>query len=83
MQILYFAWVREGIGLSAENIAPPADVATVGALLDFLRAQSPRHAETLIDRKRLRVAVNQDFADDAAPVRPGDEVAIFPPVTGG
>jgi len=83
VQILYFAWVREGIGTSAEVVAPPAGIATVGALIGWLRDQSPRHAETLKDRKRLRVAVNQDFADDAAPVGPPDEVAIFPPVTGG
>jgi len=83
MQLLYFAWVRERIGLDEETLAPPQGVATVGALLDWLRAQSPGHAAALADRSVLRVAVDQTFADDTTPVSDGAEVAIFPPVTGG
>ncbi|PWR19868.1 molybdopterin converting factor subunit 1 [Zavarzinia compransoris] len=84
MQILYFAWVREQVGTAAEDLdLDPPGAATVGALIDLLRARSPRHAQALADRGRLRIAVNQDFATDETPVRPGDEIAIFPPVTGG
>ena len=82
MHVLYFAWVREKIGTAEEDLGPlPAT--TVGALIEILRARSPRHAEALAERAKLRVAVNQDFAGDETPVNPGDEVAIFPPVTGG
>jgi molybdopterin synthase sulfur carrier subunit len=83
MQLLYFAWVRERIGSDGEEIALPVAVATVGELLDWLGTRSPAHAKALADRSRLRVAVNQEFADDYTPVRTNDEVAIFPPVTGG
>ncbi len=82
-QLLYFAWVREKIGKDEEQIALPAAVATVGELLDWLAARSPAHAAALADRSRLRVAVNQEFASDHSPVGATDEVAIFPPVTGG
>ena len=83
MQLLYFAWVRERIGLDEETLALPAGIATVGALLDWLRARSPGHGAALADRSLLRVAVDQIFADDTTPVSDSAEVAIFPPVTGG
>ncbi|TFU06478.1 molybdopterin converting factor subunit 1 [Polymorphobacter arshaanensis] len=82
-QLLYFAWVREKLGRDGEEIALPVSIATVGELLDWLASRSPAHAAALADRSRLRVAVNQEFADDYTPVGPADEVAIFPPVTGG
>lgn len=82
-QLLYFAWVRERIGSDGESLAVPAAVATVSELLDWLATRSPAHAAALADRSRLRIAVNHDFADDFTPVGANDEVAIFPPVTGG
>ena len=81
--LLYFAWVRERVGTGEEQVALPADVATVGALLDWLAQKSPGHADALAERERIRIAVNQDYVDQRFPVRDGDEVAIFPPVTGG
>ncbi len=83
MQLLYFAWVRERIGTGAEMLSPPAEVASVAALLDWLAKRSPGHAAALADRSAIRVAVDQDFVGGDAPVRPDSEVAIFPPVTGG
>ncbi len=81
--VLYFAWLRERVGTGQERLALPADVNTVGGLMDWLIASSPRHANAFAARATIRAAVNQDFADPATPVRPGDEVAFFPPVTGG
>jgi molybdopterin converting factor subunit 1 len=81
--ILYFAWLRARIGMGQEHLSPPADIATVGQLLDWLRGQSPAHAEALANPALLRAAVNQDLAGWDHPVQPGDEVAFFPPVTGG
>ncbi|HJN03921.1 MAG TPA: molybdopterin converting factor subunit 1 [Alphaproteobacteria bacterium] len=83
MKILYFAWLRSKVGTAEENLDPPADVATVGALLDWLKDRSPRHAEALADLSVVRVAVNQDYARANDPVSSDDEVALFPPVTGG
>jgi molybdopterin synthase sulfur carrier subunit len=83
LTILYFAWLRERTGTSEEHVSPPAEVQTVGALVSWLSGRSPGHASAFANRRSIRCAVNQDFADPTAPVRPGDEVAFFPPVTGG
>ena len=83
IELLYFAWVRERIGVDGEVLALPDGVATVAALLDWLAGRSEGHAAALADRSRLRVAVDQVFAQAETPVAAGAEVAIFPPVTGG
>jgi molybdopterin synthase sulfur carrier subunit len=83
MKVLYFAWVKSKIGIGEESVEPPAGVATVGALLDWLAARSPKHAAALANRAIVRVAVNQEYVGTDHPVKPGDEVALFPPVTGG
>jgi molybdopterin converting factor subunit 1 len=83
MKVLYFAWLRQKIGVAEEEVSPPGSVRDVAGLIDFLATRSPGHAAAFADRTVVRCAVNQDFAGLDAPVRPGDEVAFFPPVTGG
>jgi len=83
MKLLYFAWVRARIGTGSEELSPPTSVADVAGLIAWLKGRSAGHAAALADPARLRVAVNQDYVGFDHPVRPGDEVAIFPPVTGG
>lgn len=83
MKVLYFAWLRERIGTGEEEVNPPPAIATVGALMDWLEARSARHATGFAQRRALRFAVNQEIATLSTPVAPGDEVAFFPPVTGG
>ena len=83
LTVLWFAWLRERTGSAEERLSPPAEVKTVGALIDWLSALDPRHAAAFQNRRTVRCAVNQDFADPATPIHPGDEVAFFPPVTGG
>ena len=83
MRLLYFAWVRETIGTGEETLDPPSDVATVDALIDWLAQRSDRHAGALADRSRLRAAVDQAFVSLDAPIAGAEEIAIFPPVTGG
>ena len=83
MKVLYFAWLRQRTGLGEEAIALPPSVTTVRALVDHLRELSPGHAVALADMSAVRVAVNQEFADLDASVGGDDEVAFFPPVTGG
>jgi molybdopterin synthase sulfur carrier subunit len=83
LTILYFAWLRERVGLAKEKLPLPDGVETVSELLDYLSARDLDHAAAFGNRKSIRCAVNQEFADSSFPVRPGDEVAFFPPVTGG
>ena len=83
MDVLYFAWVREAVGTGHERVDPPAGVATVGALIDWLAQRSPGHAQGLGDPIRLRAAIDQQFVPLGAPLGNAREVAIFPPVTGG
>jgi molybdopterin synthase sulfur carrier subunit len=83
MKLLYFAWLRQKIGSAEESVAPPPEVATVGALLVWLATRGPGYAEALKDLSVVRVAVNQEFAQAGDAVKAGDEVALFPPVTGG
>jgi molybdopterin converting factor subunit 1 len=83
MKILYFAWLKSKVGVGEEDVSPPAEVDSVGALLDWLAARGPKHAAALADRSVVRVAVNQEYASMDQRIKPGDEVALFPPVTGG
>jgi sulfur-carrier protein len=83
LSILYFAWLRERVGVSEETLSPPDSVATVADLVVYLANLDQRHAAAFKDRETVRCAVNQEFAEAATILRPGDEVAFFPPVTGG
>jgi molybdopterin synthase sulfur carrier subunit len=81
--VLYFAWLRERTGTSEEAFALPGPDMSVADLIGVLAARSPGHAAAFQNRRTVRCAVNQEFADPSVLVRPGDEVAFFPPVTGG
>ncbi len=83
MKVLYFAWLRDKAGLSEREVSPPPEVATVGALMDWLAAGDAGQADAFADRAAVRCAVNREFAEFDAPIAPGDEIAFFPPVTGG
>jgi sulfur-carrier protein len=83
IKVLYFARLREQFGVSEEIVALPDGAVMVAMLLDVLRARGGVWAEQLAAGQAYRVAVNQELADQVAPIAAGDEVAIFPPVTGG
>jgi molybdopterin synthase sulfur carrier subunit len=83
VKLLYFAWLRTRVGCAEEDVALPPQVHDVAGLLDWLRRRSDQHAEALRNLRLVRVAVNQEYVGFAHPVREGDEVALFPPVTGG
>lgn len=81
MDVLYFAWVRERIGLPRERVETEA--ATVADLVDELRAREDRYEAAFADLSALRVAVDQELTDFDAPLKGAREVAFFPPMTGG
>ena len=83
MKVLYFAWLRTKVGKSEEDVTPPEGVADVGGLIDWLIQRGDGYATAFADLSVVRVAVNQEYVGFDHPVRQGDEVAMFPPVTGG
>lgn len=83
MKLLYFAWLKTKTGCAEEEVALPEDVTTVAELIAWLKQRSPGHAAALADETAIRVAVNQAYAKPGDKVSEGDEVALFPPVTGG
>jgi molybdopterin synthase sulfur carrier subunit len=82
MRVLYFAWLKAKTGIGEEIVEAP-QVETVADLVALLRRRGAGHAEALADLAAIRVAVNQDFAEFDHRLAPGDEIAFFPPVTGG
>ena len=83
LKILYFASLREKVGKDAEEIELPAGVATVAALRSYLRGRGGIYENAFSEKALVRAAVNQDMVQPTAAVKAGDEVAFFPPVTGG
>jgi molybdopterin synthase sulfur carrier subunit len=83
VKLLYFAALREQLGVSSETLDLPPEVITVAELRAHLMQRGDAWKKALATTRALRVAVNQDMAQAWSPVRPGDEVAFFPPVTGG
>ena len=83
MTLLYFAGLRETLGCSREQVTLPPGSPTVAMLIDQLRVRDPKWSDAFGPGKHFRVAVNQDMADFSTPIKPGDEIAFFPPVTGG
>ncbi|SFO90062.1 molybdopterin converting factor subunit 1 [Tranquillimonas alkanivorans] len=81
VDVLYFAWVRERIGLPKEKVE--TDAPTVAVLVEELKAREDRYAAAFADLSALRVAVDQELTDFDAPLDGVREVAFFPPMTGG
>jgi molybdopterin synthase sulfur carrier subunit len=83
VKVLFFASLREKLGRDAEEIELPAGVATVAALRSHLRGLGGVYENSFSEKILLRAAVNRDMVQPTAAVKAGDEVAFFPPVTGG
>jgi molybdopterin synthase sulfur carrier subunit len=83
IDVLYFAWIKEKVGTGQEQVSPPESVVTVNDLIDWLTGQSASHASAFEDRDRVRAAVNQTHVSFETPIKDAQEVAFFPPVTGG
>ena len=83
MKILYFAWLRQRVGTGEEEIALPDGIDTAADLVAHLKTLSPGHAKAFQDVSAIKLAIDQDFAGFDSSVRGAQEVAFFPPVTGG
>ena len=83
MKLRYFAWVRERVGKPEEEIDPPAGVATVADLVEWLRGRGEEYAHAFENPKVIRVAIDKRHARPDAPIAGAREIALFPPMTGG
>ena len=83
MRALYFAWVRERIGVAEEEIAPPPEAATVGEVIAWLSRRGDNYAHAFADPGTIRAALDRRHAKHDVPVEGVTEIAFFPPMTGG
>jgi molybdopterin synthase sulfur carrier subunit len=83
VRLVYLARLRDTLGIGSESVDLPTDVVTVTGLLTWLAQRGGAWAHELEPGRAVRIAVNHDLAQRDTPIRPGDEVALFPPVTGG
>jgi molybdopterin synthase sulfur carrier subunit len=83
MKFVYFAWVRERIGRSEEELELPSNVRTVAELLAWLRERGEEYRSALRHPEVIRVAIDQEHVDHRQPIAGAREIALFPPMTGG
>jgi molybdopterin synthase sulfur carrier subunit len=83
VKVLFFAGLREQLGTSSEEIVLPGDVNTVAALRQHLKSRGGAYEKAFSEKALVRTAVNRDMVQPTARIKAGDEVAFFPPVTGG
>ncbi len=83
MKVLYFAWVRERIGKAEENVTPPSDVATIADLIAWLSARGEEYAHAFDKPKVIRAAIDRVHVKPDAQISGAQEIAFFPPMTGG
>ena len=83
MKVFYFAWVRDKIGLESEEFDLPTDIKTAGEFTEWLKCRGDAYAEVIRASDTVKMAVNQEYAGPKHPISNDDEVALFPPVTGG
>jgi len=83
MKLLYFAWVRERVGTGEEEIEPPAEIATIADLIDWLRRRGEHYAHAFENPKVIRAAIDRTHVQSGASISGAHEIAFFPPMTGG
>ena len=83
MRVLYFAWVKEKVGVTEEEIQPPAGVVTITQLIDWLKARGPEFADAFAMSEVIRAAIDRIHVRHDAKIAGAREIAFFPPVTGG
>ena len=83
IKLRYFAWVRERVGKTDEDIDIPAGVATVGELMAWLASRGEEYAYAFANPKVIRAAIDKTHVQAATPIKGASEIAFFPPMTGG
>ena len=83
MIIKYFSWIREHVGKSEENLDLPVDVTTINELIDYLNKLNDKYKIAFAKRDLIKIAVNKTYSSTDTKISQNDEVAFFPPVTGG
>ncbi len=83
MRVLYFAWIRERVGKAEEDVSPPASVATVGELVQWLAGRGEEYAYAFENPKAVRAAIDRVHVQPQAAIKGAREIALFPPMTGG
>lgn len=83
LNMVYFAWVKERLGRAEERLELPVEVEAISDLIDFLSEQATEYKEVFADLTKLRFALDQEFVSLDGIIGNAEELAIFPPVTGG
>ena len=83
MRVLYFAWVRERVGKTDEEISPPAGVRTIAELMEWLAGRGEEYASAFANRKAIRAAIDRSHVRPETAIAGAREIAFFPPMTGG
>ena len=83
MRVLYFAWVRERVGKTDEEISPPAGVRTIAELMEWLAGRGEEYASAFANRKSIRAAIDRSHVRPDTAIAGAREIAFFPPMTGG
>ena len=83
MIIKYFSWIREHVGKSEENFDLPSDITTINELIDHLNNINDKYKHAFAKRSLIKIAINKTYSPIEAKINNNDEVAFFPPVTGG
>jgi molybdopterin synthase sulfur carrier subunit len=83
VRILYFAWLRERIGIAEENVTPPEHVHDIAGLIEWLSTRDEGYEHAFSDLTKLRAAIDQEHVQFSASIMGAGEIAFFPPVTGG
>ena len=83
MKIIYFSWLKETLGTSEENVKPPASIKNIDNLIKVLSAKSIKHKKVFLKSKNIRCAINRQIVNKNSKIKNKDEIAFFPPFTGG
>ncbi len=83
LKLIYFAWVRERVGKAEEDVAPPANVATVAELMAWLARRGDEYAHAFENPKVIRAAIDRNHVRADTAIKGAREIAFFPPMTGG
>ena len=83
MKIIYFSWLRETLKISEEKVSPPSNIKNIKNLIEWLSEKSTKHKKVFLKSKNIRFSVNQEIVNKNCKIKQNDEIAFFPPFTGG